>query len=118
MKTIDDTLNVMIERIVSGFQPERIILFGSYARGEANEQSDIDLLVVMPDGTDRRKTAIAMLSALGGLGVAKDVIVTTPDEIARRGDLIGTVLRPALREGRVLYERAGRGSAAVAAVRG
>ncbi|MDQ6603070.1 MAG: nucleotidyltransferase domain-containing protein [Chloroflexota bacterium] len=118
MTAIDDTLEIMTGRIVSGFQPERIILFGSYARGEANEQSESDLLIVMPDGTDRRKAAIAMLGVLGGLGVAKDVIVTTPDEIARRGDLIGTVLRPALREGKVLYESAGRGSAAVAAVPG
>lgn len=118
MTAIDETLEIMTSRIVAGFQPERIILFGSYARGEANEQSDIDLLVVMPDGTDRRTTAIAVLGALGGLGVAKDVVVTTPDEIARRGDLVGTVLRPALREGKVLYERAGRGSAAVAAIRG
>ena len=118
MATLDDVLNIMTERIVSGFQPERVIVFGSYARGEAREDSDIDLLVVMPDGTDRRQTAVAILGALGGLGVAKDVVVTTPDEIARRGDLVGTVLRPALREGKVLYERAGRGSAAVAAVRG
>jgi predicted nucleotidyltransferase len=108
MAVIDDVVSVMTERIVSGFQPERIIVFGSYARGEAREESDIDLLVVMPDGTDRRQTAIAILGALGGLGVAKDVVVTTPDEIARRGDLVGTVLRPALREGKVLYERAGR----------
>lgn len=118
MTAIDDTLEIMTRCIVTGFQPERIIVFGSYARGEADEQSDIDLLVVMPDGTDRRQTAIAILGVLGGLGVAKDVVVTTPDEIARRGDLVGTVLRPALREGKVLYERAGRGSAAVAAVRG
>jgi uncharacterized protein len=117
MATLDDAVSVMTERIVSGFHPERIIVFGSYARGEARADSDIDLLVVMPDGTDRRQTAIAILGVLGGLGVAKDVVVTTPDEIARRGDLVGTVLRPALREGKVLYERAGRGSAAVAAVR-
>ncbi len=117
MTAIDDTLAVMTERIVSGFQPERVILFGSYARGDATSDSDIDLLVVMPDGTDRRQTAIAIRSTLGGLGVAKDVVVTTPYEITRRGDLIGTVLRPALREGKVLYDRSRRGSAAVATIR-
>ncbi len=117
MAAIDDTLNVMTARIISGFQPERIILFGSYARGDAGPDSDVDLLVVMPDGTDRRQTTIAIQSVLGGLGVAKDVVVTTPDEITRRGDLIGTVLRPALREGKVLYDRSRRGSAAVATIR-
>ena len=117
MTATEDVLDIMTDRIVRGFQPERIILFGSHARGDAHDESDIDLLVVMPDGTDRRQIAIAIHSALSGLGVAKDVVVTTPDLIARYGDLVGTVLRPALREGKVLYECAGRGSAAVAAVR-
>jgi predicted nucleotidyltransferase len=105
MTTVDDTLEVMIQRIVSGFQPERIILFGSYARGDANPSSDIDLLVVMPDGTDRRQAAIAMKEALDDVRVPKDVIVTTPDLITRHGHLVGTILRPALREGKELYAR-------------
>lgn len=67
--------------------------------------SDVDLLVVMPDGTHRRETAITIRRVLGDLLVSKDIVVTTPDEIARRGHLVGTVLRPALREGRVMYER-------------
>ena len=106
MTATKNILEIMTDRIVQGFRPERIILFGSHARGDAQPDSDIDLLVVMPDGTDRRQIAIAIGQLLGGLGVAKDVVVTTPDEIARRGDLIGTVLRPALREGKVLYDRA------------
>ncbi len=105
LTAIDDTLEIMTGRIVSGFQPERIILFGSYARGEANEQSDIDLLVVMPDGTDRRQTAIAIMEVLHDMRVPKDVIVTTPDRITRYGHLVGTILRPALREGKELYAR-------------
>lgn len=95
----------MTERIVTGFQPERIILFGSYARGDAHPDSDVDLLVVMPDGTDRRKTAIAIKEALHDVRIPKDVIVTTPDLIARRGHLIGTILHPALREGKMLYDQ-------------
>jgi predicted nucleotidyltransferase len=117
MAAIDDTLNIMTERIVRDFQPERIILFGSYARGDMHEESDVDLLVVMPDGTDRRQAAIAIHGALSGLGIAKDVVVTTPTEIAHRGDLIGTILYPALREGKVLYDRARGRSQAVAGVR-
>lgn len=113
----DATLHEMVERIVCGFDPERIILFGSQARGDAHAGSDVDLLVVMPDGTDRRAVAIAIGSELNGLGIAKDVIVTTPDEIRRRGTLVGTVLRPALREGRELYDRARAGDAALVTVR-
>ncbi len=101
-------LPVIVDRVARRFQPLRIILFGSYARGEAHSHSDLDLLIVMPDALDgaaRRRMAIQILSALSDLPVPKDVLVTTPDEIARRGHLVGSILRPALREGKVLYER-------------
>jgi predicted nucleotidyltransferase len=83
----------------------RLILFGSHARGDALADSDIDLLVVLPEVTNKRETAIAIRRAVVDFPVAKDIIVTTPDEIARRGNLVGDILRPALREGKVLYER-------------
>ena len=96
----------LIERIVRRFDPLRIVLFGSHARGEAGPDSDIDLLIVFPEVKDKRKAAVEIRRALADLPVGKDIIVTTPDEITRRGDLIGTILRPALREGKLLYERA------------
>ena len=99
-------ISTMVDRIVGQFHPTRVVLFGSRARGTASDWSDVDLLVVMPDGTDRRQTAIEMHVALGDLPAAKDIVVTTPAHIAQRGHVIGTVLRPALREGKVLYERA------------
>ncbi len=95
-------LNLAVARIVEQFKPLRIILFGSRARGTERTDSDVDLLVVMPDGTDRRAAAIAMRRALSDLPISKDIIVSTSEEIARRGRLVGTVLRPALEEGRVL----------------
>lgn len=103
--TTAEMLPVIIDRIVRGFQPERIILFGSHARGDAGQHSDIDLLVVLSEVADKRKAAVAIAQSLGDLTVSKDIIVTTPDEIIRRGNLVGDVLRPALREGRVVYER-------------
>ena len=93
------------DEIVRQFHPLRIILFGSHARGEAEPASDIDLLVVLPEVSDKRRAAIEIRRSLAAFPVAKDIIVTSPEEIARRGDLVGTVLRPALREGKVLYER-------------
>jgi predicted nucleotidyltransferase len=95
----------MTERIVQDYNPAKIILFGSHARGEAGLESDIDLLVVLPEVANKRKNAVAIRRILRDLPVPKDIVVTTPEEIARRGDLVGTVLRPALREGKVLYER-------------
>jgi predicted nucleotidyltransferase len=96
----------MIARIVREFDPLRIILFGSCARGEANATSDVDLLVIFPQVEDKRRTTAAIRRSLADLPVAKDVVVATPTEIARRGKLVGTVLRPALQEGCLLYERA------------
>ena len=104
--TIDAVIATMVDRLVVGFEPNRIVLFGSRARGDARAQSDVDLLVEMPDGTDRRKAAVEMGVAVGDLPIAKDIVVTTPAHIAQRVHVIGTVLRPALREGKVLYERA------------
>jgi predicted nucleotidyltransferase len=95
-----------IERIVRQFDPLRIILFGSWARGQARPDSDLDLLVVLPHVENKRLATVQILRALNGLPVSKDVVVTTPEEIAERGNIIGNVLRPALREGEVLYERA------------
>ena len=98
-------ISTMVDRIVVRFQPLRVILFGSHARGTATSGSDVDLLVVLPDVRDNREATVAIRRALGDLPASKDIVVTTPDEIARRGRLVGTVLRAALREGKVVYER-------------
>ena len=103
--TTADMIQTMTDRIVQDFNPLRIILFGSHARGDARPESDIDLLVVLPEVANKRLAAIEIRRALADLPVCKDIVVTTPEEITRRGDLVGTVLRSALREGKVLYER-------------
>jgi predicted nucleotidyltransferase len=105
LTTMDVVVQEMKSRIVQRFAPLKIILFGSLAADRGDRWSDVDLLIVMPDGTDKRSVAIQIRRTLADVPSSKDIVVTTPDEIRRRGDLIGTVLRPALREGRVLYER-------------
>jgi predicted nucleotidyltransferase len=95
----------MTDRIVEKFSPVRIILFGSYARGEADTHSDIDLLVVLPTVADKRQSAIEIRRTLADFPLAKDILVTSPAEIYRRGNVSGTALRSALREGKILYER-------------
>jgi predicted nucleotidyltransferase len=95
----------LTERIIRRFDPLRIVLFGSHARGEAEPDSDIDLLVVFSEVDDKRQVAVEIRRTLADLPVGKDIIVTTPEEIARRGELVGSLLRPALRDGQVLYER-------------
>lgn len=98
-------LPIAKRRIVRRFHPERIVLFGSQARGEADEDGDIDLLVVMPEGTDQRAAARDIRLALADVEIAKDVFVTTPSRIARYGHLVGSILEPALREGVTIYAR-------------
>jgi predicted nucleotidyltransferase len=95
----------MVDRIVQRFHPLRVILFGSHARGSAVPESDVDLLVVLREVADKRRMTVEIRRVLGDLAVSKDIIVTTPEEIARRGDLVGSVLWPALREGKILYEQ-------------
>jgi uncharacterized protein len=98
-------LPTMKRRLIREFHPERIVLFGSQARGDAGKDSDVDLLVVMPEVGDARRLRIAMRVALHDLPVSKDIFVTTPDRVQRYGDLVGTILRPALREGVTIYAR-------------
>lgn len=100
-----DKLPEAIALLVQGFHPLRIAVFGSHARGEAGPDSDLDLLVVVPHLGDKRETAMGMTKALRGLHAAIDIVPTDPDEIARRGETPGDVLRSALREGTVVYER-------------
>ncbi len=103
---IQKTIEEMVRRIVERFHPEKIVLFGSYARGQAGPDSDVDLLVVMPVSGSKRKTAVDIDLTLAGSGLPKDVIVVTPEEVARSRDVVGTIIYPALREGKVMYERA------------
>ena len=99
----NELISTMTERIVHNFHPVQIILFGSRARGDAHPQSDVDLLVVFPKLADKRKTAVALRRALADLPVAKDILVTTPEELTHQCDWVGTVLRSAQREGKILY---------------
>jgi uncharacterized protein len=99
------TVQTMVDRIVERVHPIRVVLFGSHARGQATVQSDVDLLVVLSQVGDKRKAAVEIRRLLADLPIAKDIVVTTPEEIARRGDLPGTVLRSALRDGTVVYEQ-------------
>src|SRR5262245_60398930 len=95
-----DEIAEMVRRIAERFDPDQIILFGSRARGTARPNSDVDLLVVMPIAGSKRETQIAIRCALHDIHVAKDIIVATPDEVEKRRNIIGTIIRPALREGK------------------
>jgi predicted nucleotidyltransferase len=102
----DSALQEAVDRIVGGFHPNKIILFGSAARGEAGPDSDADLLVVMPVNGSKRQQAVQMDLALEGIPIPIDLIVVTPDDVEKHRDSLGTIIREAVMEGKVLYERA------------
>jgi len=95
----------MVRRIVREFDPDRIILFGSHARGQAGPDSDVDLLVVMEVEGSKRASQLAIRAVLHDVHVAKDIIVSRPEEFEWRKDTIGTIEHPAAKEGLVLYAR-------------
>lgn len=100
-KTLDD----VIRRIVEVARPKKIVLFGSAARGTMGPHSDVDLLIIQ-DGSDSLDLTTRIYERLYGVGVAVDVVVVTPKDVERFGGSHPLVIKPALREGRVVYEAA------------
>ena len=102
-KTVsEEILQEIVRRIVAAVQPEKIILFGSVAREEMGPDSDLDFLVIK-SCKNRRETVRKIRRRLIGIGIPKDIIVATPEDIERYKDTIGLIFRPALNEGKVLY---------------
>lgn len=97
-------LDDLVRRIVEVAQPEKIILFGSVARGEDKPDSDIDVLVVK-DCISRRTLAGKIYQALIGVGRAVDVVVATPEDVEQFGQSPSMVIAPAIREGQLVYAR-------------
>jgi len=97
-----NVLQDIVRRIVEVAHPERIILFGSAARGDARPDSDIDLLIVKSN-VRRRRLAMDLYEALASTGHPVDLIVATPEDLEKYGDTPALVLGPALREGKVIY---------------
>lgn len=97
----------IVHRIVAVAQPERIVLFGSRARGQHRPDSDIDLLVIQKSNLPRHRRAVPIYAALAGLPVEVDceVLVYTPAEVAEWSAVPEAFVTTALREGRVLYEK-------------
>ena len=111
--TVQAAIDEMVTRIVGKFDPDKIILFGSHARGTAGPDSDADLLIIMPVPGSKRRKATEIDLALMELDIPKDVLVVTPEEVERYSSVVGTIIYTALREGKLLYERAARTAGAV-----
>lgn len=112
MATDEALIEHIIRTIVERFNPRRIVLFGSRARGDAGPDSDLDFFVEM-ETSDRRESAVTISSAFGLHEWAMDIVVYTPEYVAQWTGQVGTILYDVEREGKVLYDR--RGTVAVSA---
>jgi predicted nucleotidyltransferase len=106
--TAVDAIPEMVRRIVETVHPDKVILFGSHARGEARADSDIDLMVIAPSDEPRPERLRPVYRALRGLGVAKDVVWWTQEEIDDWRNVRSHFVNRVLREGRLLYEKPAR----------
>jgi len=97
------SIDALVERIVDSVHPLRIIMFGSAARGDMGPDSDVDLLVVMPEGTHCLDTAGFLHTRLHGIPLSVDILVATPSDLERHKDNIGLIYYVILAEGRDLY---------------
>ena len=95
----------IIRRIRSVAEPDKVILFGSRAREEGRPASDVDLLIVVRSDLPRHKRPVPFYKALAGLGIAKDIVVYTPEEVEDWKTASCSLVATALREGKVLYEK-------------
>ena len=98
-----DVLKFLIDRIVTLVNPLRIIVFGSASEGSLKEDSDIDILVVMPEGTHRRHTAQKLYKEIRGAGKPFDIVVATPSDLKKHKNNIGLIYSTILREGKEVY---------------
>jgi len=102
----EQTLQQVVERIVAATKPSRVIVFGSYGRDNADEDSDLDIMVVKPEVADKGAEMVRLHEVVGDVGTGVDVLVYSDEEFEKRSRVPGTVLYWARKEGRPLYEAA------------
>jgi predicted nucleotidyltransferase len=100
----EESVSRLRQLLVEAANPARIILFGSYARGEASADSDIDIMVVETDVRDRFKEMVRLNRVVDSLGVPVDLLVVSKEKFDYWRDTPGNVYFEAATEGRTLYE--------------
>jgi len=102
----EELLQSIVSRITEAIHPQRIILFGSRARGEQGAHSDVDLLIIQESDLPRPHRYAQVRRLFWGMKLPMDILVYTPEEFARYQSVPGSFTHTVAREGRVLYERA------------
>ena len=100
----EETIKEAIERLVKAAKPQKIYLFGSYARGDARKQSDLDFLVIEQMLKSRRKEMVRLNDAIRSMRIPVDILVTSESTFNEWSDVPGTVMHRAKSEGQLRYE--------------
>jgi predicted nucleotidyltransferase len=103
MNNYSQALENLVQRIVEEIAPLSIVLFGSVARNSMSDDSDIDLLVVMPEGTHRRRTAQLLYKKIRNISIPFDILVVTDSDLEKYKDKAGLIYREILAEGKQVY---------------
>jgi predicted nucleotidyltransferase len=101
----EETLKVIVSKITEAIDPQKIILFGSWARGEGGPHSDIDLLIIQESTLARPQRYAQVRRLFWGMGLPMDILVYTPEEFARYQSVPGSFTHTVVHEGKVLYAR-------------
>ncbi|HEX9974875.1 MAG TPA: nucleotidyltransferase domain-containing protein [bacterium] len=100
-----NAIDFLIESVVKEIDPLKIIVFGSWARGENKPDSDVDLLIVMPEGIHRRRTAQMLYRNIRGVSIPFDLIIATSSDLEKHRNNIGLIYSTILAEGKEVYAR-------------
>ena len=100
----EQTIQQAVARLVAAANPSKVILFGSYARGDATEDSDLDLMVIEPEEVNQFDEMVRLRNVMGDMQVGVDLLVYSDREAFRRSQVPGTLLYWAFKEGRVMYD--------------
>ncbi len=103
----EEIIQTIVARITEAIHPQRIILFGSWARGEQSPHSDVDILVIQESSRPRLQRYAQVRRLFWGMGLPMDILVYTPEEFARFQSVPGSFAYTVTREGKVLYAQPG-----------
>lgn len=101
----EEIVQQMTRQIVTHFAPQKVIVFGSWARGEVTMDSDLDFLIVMPYTGSKRDCQVSIRRELKDFDVPKDILVISPEDLKQKQSVNGYIYQTAISEGRVLYEQ-------------
>lgn len=103
--TDEKVLQLIVDRITENVHPQKIILFGSWARGERDSRSDIDIMIIKESDQPRPQRYAEVRRLFWGLGIPLDILVYTPEEFTRYQTVLGSFTHTVAHEGKILYDR-------------